>query len=268
MNGIDRSRRAAIVTGAARGVGAAVVTRLNADGWSVVAVDRCADDPAVSYPLATVDQLHATVAGCAAQDRVVPLVADVRDERALHDATATAVRAFGGLDAAVAAAGVMVGGPPLWEIDERHYRAAMDVNLDGVWRLARAAIPVMLARPEPRHGRFVAVASAAAHRAMPRLGAYAAAKAGVIGLVRGLAADLAASGVTAHAVSPGSTVTAMLDASAEIYDLDDVNEFARHHLQARLLHPAEVAAAVAWLCGPESSALTGSVLQVDAGLTA
>jgi SDR family mycofactocin-dependent oxidoreductase len=264
----ERSTRVAVVTGAARGVGAAIVARLNRDGWAVVAVDRCADDPAVDYPLATPEQLSAMVDNCVAPAQVISIVADVRDEQALHDAGSTAVKEFGGLDAGVAAAGVIVGGPPLWEIPETAYRAAMEVNLDGVWRLARATIPLMLERPEPRHGRFVAVASAAAHRAMPRLGAYAAAKAGVVGLVRGLAADLAGSGVTANGVSPGSTTTAMLAASADIYQLDGIEAFAQHHLQARLLHPEEIAAAVAWLFSPESSALTGSVLRVDGGLTA
>jgi NAD(P)-dependent dehydrogenase (short-subunit alcohol dehydrogenase family) len=102
---------------------------------------------------------------------------------------------------------------------------------------------------------------------MPRLAAYGAAKAGVASLIRGLAADLADTGVTANAVSPGSTSTAMLEASAAIYRLDGVEEFTRHHLLGRLLAPEEIAAALAWLCSSESSALTGAVVPVDAGLT-
>jgi SDR family mycofactocin-dependent oxidoreductase len=260
--------RVAVVTGAGRGIGAAVVARLNRDGWAVVATDVCADDPALPYPLATREELDAVVAGCTDPGRARAVVADVRDQAALDLAVSVAVGEFGGLDAAVAAAGAMVGGPALWEVSETAYRVSVDVNLDGVWRLARAAVPRLLERPQPRSGRFVALASAAAHQSMPRLGPYAVAKAGVPGIVRALAADLGTTGVTAHGVSPGSTATAMLDATAAVYDLPDPAEFAAHALQKRLIAPDEVAAAVAWLCSPDSSALTGATIPVDAGLTA
>jgi SDR family mycofactocin-dependent oxidoreductase len=263
---VDDVTDVAIVTGAARGIGAAVVRRLSSEGWAVVAVDRCSNDPALGYELATERDLQVVVDSCANGEPVLPVVADVRDQGALDGAVATAVRELGSLDAAVAVAGMMVGGPPLWEMSDAAYQLILDVNLTGVWRLAKAAVPALLARPEPRHGRFVAVASAAAHRGMPRLAAYGAAKAGVVALVRGLAADLAGSGVTANGVSPGPTTTTMLDVSADIYDLATIEDFAQLH--GRLLHPDEIAAAIAWLCSGDSSALTGAVLPTDAGLTA
>jgi SDR family mycofactocin-dependent oxidoreductase len=258
----------AIVTGAARGIGAATVRRLSSEGWAIVAVDRCADDPALGYELATERDLQEVVDSCANGEPVLPVVGDVRDQGALDGAVAVAVQELGGLDAAVAVAGMMVGGPPLWEISDAAYQLTIDVNLTGVWRLAKAAVPALLARPEPRHGRFVAVASAAAYHGMPRLAAYGAAKAGVAGLVRGLAADLAGSGVTANGVSPGPTSTTMLDVSAEIYDFTNVDDFAHNPLHGRLLHPDEIAAPIAWLCSRDSSSLTGHVLPTDAGLTA
>ena len=89
----------------------------------------------------------------------------------------------------------------------------------------------------------------------------------VVGLVRSLAAELGPHGVTANAVAPGSTRTAMLDASAAVYDLAHPDEFATHHALGRLLDPTEVAAAIAWLCSPASSGVTGAVLPVDAGMT-
>ena len=91
------------------------------------------------------------------------------------------------------------------------------------------------------YGRFVAIASAAALRAMPQLAAYSAAKAAVVGYVRALAADLAGTGVLANAICPGSTRGAMLIASAALYELDDQEAFAGQHLVRRLLSPAEVA---------------------------
>ena len=256
----------ALVTGAARGIGAATVRRLAAAGWSVVALDRCADDPALDYPLATREELDAVVASCPDPERVVPVIGDVRERSALDQAVATAVERFGGLDAAVAVAGV-IAGAALWEMNDEQVDAVLDVNLTAVTLLARVAVPVMLERPAPRHGRFVAVASTAATRGLPRLAAYCAAKAGVTGLVRGLAADLGGTGITANAVSPGSTRGAMLAESARLYDLADQESFAHQQPLGRLLEPDEVAAAVAWLCGPDAAGVTGAVLPVDAGLS-
>ncbi|MGO9898516.1 MAG: mycofactocin-coupled SDR family oxidoreductase [Solirubrobacteraceae bacterium] len=256
-----------MVTGAARGIGAATVRRLSSHGWAIVAVDRCADDPALGYELAHERDLQDVVDSCENRDLVLPIVADVRDQVALNEAVAAGMRAFGRLDAAVAVAGMIVGGPPLWEMSDAAYQLIVDVNLTGVWRLAKAAVPALLARPEPRNGRFVAVASAAAYHGMPRLAAYGAAKAGVAGLVRGLAADLAGSGITANGVAPGPTTTTMLDVTAEIYDFTSVEDFAHNPLHGRLLDPDEIAAPIAWLCSHESSSLTGHVLPTDAGLT-
>ncbi len=257
----------AIVTGAARGIGAATVRRLSRDGWAIVAVDRCADDPALGYELASEHDLQELVDWCARADLVFPVIADVRDQSALDRAVSVAVRRFGRLDAAVAVAGMMLGGPPLWEMSDAAYQLTVDVNLTGVFHLARAAVPALLATPEPRNGRFVAVASAAAYHGMPRLAAYGAAKAGVAGLVRGLAADLAGSGVTANGVAPGPTSTTMLDVTAEIYDFANVNDFMHNPLHGRLLSPDEIAAPIVWLCSRDSNSLTGHVLPTDAGLT-
>jgi NAD(P)-dependent dehydrogenase (short-subunit alcohol dehydrogenase family) len=142
----------------------------------------------------------------------------------------------------------------------------LDIDLGGVVNLARAAVPALLRRPEPRSGRFVAVASAAATRGLPMLAAYCAAKAGVAGLVRALAAELGDSGVTANAVSPGSTDTALLAESARLYGLGSAEDFAGRQPVERLLAPGEVAEVLAFLASPASSGMTGSVVPVDGGL--
>jgi SDR family mycofactocin-dependent oxidoreductase len=256
--------RVALITGAARGIGAAVARTLASEGWRLVLVDACADDPALDYPLgsaAELDSVAAEVGGIAVR-------ADVRVQAELDAAVDVAITQFGGLDAAVAAAGVIWGGREVWHTPDDAWRAVMGTDLDGVWHLARAAVPALLARPEPRQGRFVAVASVAGMTGLPMMGAYSAAKHGVIGLVRSLAAELGPLGVTANAVAPGSTSTRILEASAEVYGLSTPDEFAHHHLLPRLIEPAEVAALIAWLAGPASSAVTGAVLPVDAGMSA
>lgn len=254
--------RVAVVTGAARGIGAATVRRLAADGWSVVASDVCADDPALPYPMGTRDDLEALRSA----GEVTTVVADVRSAEALASVVQVAVDTYGGLDAALAVAGVVAGGGPQWETDTAAERVVLDVNLAGTLNLARVAVPVMLQRPEPRSGRFVAVASAAATRGLDGLAAYCAAKAGVAGFIRALAADLGKSGVTANAVSPGSTRTPALEASARLYDIA-VSGFADQQPVGRLLDADEIAAALAWIAGPESSGMTGAVIAVDGGLS-
>lgn len=263
--------KVALVTGAARGIGAATVRGLAANGWAVVATDRCADDPALRYPLGTKEQLEAVVAEAGSlggnPEAVVARVADARDTEALERAVDWAEGEWGGLDAALAVAGVIAGGTPLWEMPLERQQAVLDTDLGGVFCLARATIPALLRRPPPRHGRFLAVASAAATRGMPLLAAYCAAKAGVTGLIRALAAELGGTGVTANAVSPGSTDTANLAESAQLYGLPDKQSFAAQQAARRLLHPDEVAAALVWLASEQSSAVTGAVVPVDGGLT-
>ena len=254
--------RTALVTGAARGIGAATALRLAADGYRVVCVDVCSDDPRLDYPLASFDDLAEVVEGCGPEAEGI--VADVADREGLVEAIAD----LGALDAVVCAAGAVLGHEPLWQVPEEAWQAMVEINLDGVFHTVVATVPLLLARPDPRCGRFVVVASAAGARGLPAMGAYAASKHGVLGLVRSLAADLADAGVTANAVSPGSTRTAALEASAGVYRLGSSDEFAVHHLIGRLLEPAEVAEAIVWLCSPASSGVTGTVVAVDGGMTA
>ena len=266
----DAAGRVAVVTGAARGIGAATVLALAEQGWAVLAVDQATDDPALPYPMGTQVELSALADEASyragAPQRVRVCVADVRDPQAMQAAVADAENCWGGLDAAIAAAGVIAGGVPLWDVPPEQEQAVLDVNLRGVLNLARAAIPALLRRPQPRSGRFLAVASAAATRGMPMLAAYCAAKAGVAGLIRALGAELGETGVTANAVSPGPTDTPILAESARLYGLPAAATFATQQPMRRLLDPTEVAAVLAFLASPASSAMTGAVVAADGGL--
>lgn len=256
--------RVALVTGAARGIGAATVRHLASQGYGVVAVDWCVErHDGVAYALPGRPELDALVAEH--PEAVLGFVADVRDRRALDAALDAALERWGRLDVAVAAAAVMIGGAPLWETPAAELDLLWDIDARGVWNTAAACIPQMLASTDPGGCRFVAVASAAGTRGLFGLAAYSATKHAVVGLVKGLAADLVGTGVTAVAVSPGSTRTDMLNATADLYDLDSAEDFAQSQLIRRLIEPEEIAATIAFCCSLEGAVLNGSVVHADGG---
>ncbi|MEO5709667.1 MAG: mycofactocin-coupled SDR family oxidoreductase [Nocardioidaceae bacterium] len=252
----------ALVTGAARGIGAAVVRRLLDRGFVVHALDSCAGESAgTSYALASKADLDAVVDLDPA--RVVPVVADVRDLDALHRAAAAAVETHGSLDVVVAGAAVMAGGAPLWETDPADLQLLWETDVLGVWNTAHATVPHLLR--STRTPSFVGIASVAGERGLFHLAAYCLAKHAVIGIVRGLAADLTGTVVTACAVSPGSTDTEMLKATAAVYDVD-VSELFASQAAGRALTADEVAAVVE-LAATAGTVVHGSVLHADGGFT-
>lgn len=258
------SERVAIVTGAGRGIGAAVARALGATGYRVVCVDLATQDSRLDYPMASLAELRSVARECGG----LHVAGDVAVSDTMKRAVSNACDRFGRVDVAVAAAGVMAHPGPLWETSDPAWACTFDTNVTGVWRLAQAAVPQMLQNPGQTRGRFVAIGSPIAHKATPRLASYCASKAAVESLIKGLAADLANTGVTANVVSPGCADTAILERSRRAYGLDGPCDLTTNQIDQRLVPLSDIAALVTWICSAEAASINGAVIPIDAGLSA
>lgn len=249
--------KAALVTGAARGIGRACALRLAREGADLVVLDigvvsRLATVPA---ELASAEDLERTASEARALgSTVVSRFVDVRDGDALSAAVRAGVAALGSLDIAVAAAGVHSRGPA-WEMPEAQWRAMIDINLTGVWQTAKAVAPVMIGQGS---GSIVLIGSALAHRPSAGLAHAAAAKHGVLGLARSFALELAPHHVRVNSVDPGPLAG---DAGGGTQRGQPDNPLGYQP------EPDDVANAVLFLASAEARCVTGTSLLVDAGVT-
>ncbi|MEU2929332.1 3-oxoacyl-ACP reductase FabG [Streptomyces sp. NPDC007251] len=244
--------RVAVVTGAGRGIGAAVAARLAATGASVAVVDRTEDDTADT--VAAVRATGATALG---------LGCDVAVADQVRAAAHEVVGAFGRLDALVNCAGV-TRDRLLLTMDDDEWDTALDVNLGGTVLWCQAAAGQMRRQ---RSGHIVNFASVAAD-GNPGQTNYAAAKAAVTGFTRDLAAELGPYGVTVNAVAPGFVATPMVDALAERLGADRaqfLDRAAAESALGRVGSVEDIAAVVAFLAGPDSGFVTGQTVYVDGG---
>ncbi|MGO4305965.1 SDR family NAD(P)-dependent oxidoreductase [Cupriavidus sp. RAF12] len=252
--------RHALVTGGGRGIGAAIARRLLADGASVTLLGR--DAKTLD---ATVSALGASVTAGA---QLGAVSADITDAASVAHAFARAAEARGTIALLVNNAG-QAHSAPFGKTDLALWQRMLDVNLTGTFLCMQAALPGMQAAG---WGRIVNVASTAGLIGYGYVSAYCAAKHGVIGLTRALALELASKGITVNAVCPGYTETDIVrDAVANIVGKTGRTEeqaraeLAARNPQRRLVQPDEVADAVAWLCQPSASAITGQAVPVAGG---
>ena len=261
--------KVALITGAARGQGRAHAVRLAADGASVIAVDLCEQIASVPYPLATADDLAATVK--LVKDtgaRIVAKQGDVRDRASLSAALQAGVDQFGRLDIVVANAGIapMQSGGDGW-------RDVIDVNLTGVYHTVEVAIPTMI--EQGTGGSIVLISSAAGLAGIGSADAgsigYAAAKHGMVGLMRVYANLLARHSIRVNSVHPSGVDTPMINNEftrqwlADLIAESDSPPDMGNALPVQVLQPDDIANAVAWLVSDQARYITGVTLPVDAG---
>ena len=261
--------KVAFITGAARGQGRAHAVRLAADGASVIAVDLCEQIASVPYPLATPEDLAATVK--LVEDtgaRIVASQGDVRDRASLSSALQAGLDEFGRLDIVVANAGIA----PMQSGDDG-WRDVIDVNLTGVYNTIKAAIPTMV--KQGTGGSIVLISSAAGLAGIASQDAgsvgYAAAKHGVVGLMRVYANLLAKQSIRVNSIHPTGVETPMINNEftrgwlAKMAAESDSPGSMGNALPVEVLQADDIANAVAWLVSDQACYITGVTLPVDAG---
>ena len=267
----------ALVTGAARprGIGRATALRLAQDGADVACLDLARPyDEAPAHATASADDLDSVVAEIEALGRrAVGVRADVSDEAQVEAAVAEATEALGTITAVANVAGG--SGPgfglgPLLAVPKAEFQRVLDVNLVGTWSVSRAAAQRMVAAGTG--GRICNVSSQAGKRGFPLLGAYCAAKAGVILLTQTMALELGPSGIAVNAVCPGTVDTDLINPNGTMAQLlggdAGLQAFIDREIPlGRLQTAEEIAAAICWLLSDDARGVTGEAVNVSAGQT-
>ena len=235
--------KTALVTGGARGIGLAITERLLGEGARVAIIDRDPNVEAVAKKLGP---------------RSRALVADVTKSAEVDRAVATAHAWADRLDIVVNNAGITGRSYPIWELSDEDWQQVLAVDLTSVFYVCRAAVKLMLPRGT---GRIVNIASIAGKEGNPTLVPYSSAKAGVIGLTKALAKEVATRGILVHAVAPAVIGTELLQQMTK----ETVDMLVAKIPMGRVGTPAEVATLVAWLASDECTFTTGAVHDLSGG---
>ena len=273
----DLQGKVALITGAARGQGRSHALRLAADGADIIAIDICADIDSMDYPNATPEDLKETTRAVEGLGRrVVAVQADVRDANLVAAAIAEGVGTLGRLDIVLANAGIVRYSDGPSDVQPRVWNDIIATNLSGVWNTVHAAIPHIVRGG--RGGCIILTGSTAGVRpvANTTVGsfAYTAAKWGLVGLCRQLAATWAKDSIRVNVVHPtgvvsGMTVNDAMQAFAAEAAAGGDNALAamQNAMPVEILQPEDISDAVSFLVSDRAKWITGVSLPVDAGFS-
>lgn len=266
---IDFTEQVALVTGAARGIGRATAEKLAEAGARLVLTDLGAPLQSLDYDTSSWAGLEATATQIRSQfgTEVLTVPVDVRDIGQLRTAVDECQHQFGRLDVVVANAGIASWPRSTWEATQGEWDDMIGVVLTGTWNTLRASVPTILRGG--RGGAIVVIGSTAAVRPLPTIGHYAAAKMGLVGLVKSLALELAPQSVRINLVHPGGTGTDMTENPAAEHWQATFGGAGTLDLPMPIhrMEAVDIAHAVRWFVSAEARYITGTELVVDAGAT-
>lgn len=234
----------ALITGAAKGIGRAIATRLVADGMTVYIAD--------------IDEVGAGRAAGEIGERAHAVALDVTSPESWSEAIGTVSTKHGDVSVLVNCAGIAGRAAPSWELSPEEWQQVISIDLSGVFYGCRAALPAMI---EAGYGRIVNIASIAGKEGNPNASPYSAAKAGVIGLTKSIAKEVATKGVLVNAVTPAVIETEILQQLTQ----EHIDYMTSRIPMSRVGQPEEVAALVSFLCSRQVSFSTGSVFDISGG---
>ena len=246
MNTIDLKDRVAVVTGGARGIGFAAAQKMLASGASVAIWD--VDDAALSKAAASLS----------AAGRVYPARVELTDETSVKEATDALIRDARRIDILVNNAGITGGNAPTWELSPDVWRQVIEINLVAPYLTCRAIVPHMIAAG---YGRIVNIASIAGKEGNPNASHYSASKAGLIGLTKSLAKELATKDILVNCITPAAAKTEMFAQMKQ----EHIDYMLSKIPMNRFVQVEEIASMIAWLSSQDCSFSTGAVFDISGG---
>lgn len=263
----------ALITGAARGIGAAIALKLAEQGANIALIDISQPDAlkrSISYKLSSQEDLNKTSEKIIQTGaRALPITADVRSRTAMKKAVAQTIETFGSLDIVIANAGIGAGGQLFEYENEAILEDTLDINVNGVANIASASIPHL--KKSKQGGRLIAISSISGRRGVKHTASYATSKWAVIGMMKSLSLELGPENIRVNCIAPTGVKTTMLlgNYTEGGWSSQATDTMIRqyHSLPVGLLEPEDIANAAAFLVSKDAANISGITLDVNAGMS-